>query len=111
MLLRCLVCLLTPPVRAGDSSASLLCAYCALLQLLKWLLARLRPRDVDANKQYASEILAILVQQSGACDSQLFSLQSPGCSAGVIGLSDCGVATCTETAHQLINAHVTPSAS
>lgn len=35
-------------------------------KLLKWLLARLRPRDVDANKQYASEILAILVQQSDA---------------------------------------------
>lgn len=34
-------------------------------QLLKWLLARLRPREVDSNKQYASEILAILVQQSG----------------------------------------------
>lgn len=35
------------------------------MQLLKWLLARLRPREVDSNKQYASEILAILVQQSG----------------------------------------------
>ena len=38
------------------------------LQLLKWLLARLRPapnREVDGNKQYASELLAILVQQSG----------------------------------------------
>lgn len=37
----------------------------AALQLLKWLLARLRPRETDGNKQYASEILAILVQQSG----------------------------------------------
>ncbi|KAL4421715.1 hypothetical protein ABPG77_002331 [Micractinium sp. CCAP 211/92] len=35
-------------------------------KLLKWLLARLRPREVDSNKQYASEILAILVQQSDA---------------------------------------------
>lgn len=34
-------------------------------QLLKWLLARLRPREADSNKQYASEILAILVQHSG----------------------------------------------
>ena len=32
---------------------------------MKWLLGRLRPRDTDSNKQYASEILAILVQQSG----------------------------------------------
>lgn len=35
-------------------------------KLLKWLLARLRPRETDSNKQYASEILAILVQQSDA---------------------------------------------
>ncbi|PRW61313.1 beta-catenin 1 [Chlorella sorokiniana] len=36
----------------------------AKTKLLKWLLARLRPRETDSNKQYASEILAILVQQS-----------------------------------------------
>ncbi|PSC73978.1 beta-catenin 1 [Micractinium conductrix] len=35
-------------------------------KLMKWLLGRLRPRDTDSNKQYASEILAILVQQSDA---------------------------------------------
>jgi hypothetical protein len=38
----------------------------AKTKLLKWLLARLRPRETDSNKQYASEILAILVQQSDA---------------------------------------------
>ncbi|EFN51521.1 hypothetical protein CHLNCDRAFT_27908, partial [Chlorella variabilis] len=37
-----------------------------LYLLLKWLLSRLRPREVDSNKQYTSEILAILVQQSDA---------------------------------------------
>ncbi len=30
--------------------------------LLKWLLGRIRPREFDPNKQYASELLAILVQ-------------------------------------------------
>lgn len=48
-----------------------------LLQLLKWLLARLRPRETDSNKQYASEILAILVQQSGepfCCSAPLFAI-------------------------------------
>ena len=37
----------------------------APLQLLKWLLSRLRQKEADSNKQYASEILAILVQHSG----------------------------------------------
>lgn len=31
-------------------------------RLLKWLLGRLKPKEFDANKQYASEVLAILVQ-------------------------------------------------
>ena len=69
-----------------------MCCFCALafwfaellqaapvLQLLKWLLARLRPREVDSNKQYASEILAILVQQSGmlfVCPGRLNRRQS-----------------------------------
>ena len=33
-------------------------------KLLKWLLARLRPREFDSNKQSASELLAILLQNS-----------------------------------------------
>ena len=33
-------------------------------KLLKWLLARLRPREFDSNKQYTSELLAILIQTS-----------------------------------------------
>ena len=31
-------------------------------QLLPWLLARVRKRAFDGNKQYASEVIAILVQ-------------------------------------------------
>ena len=31
-------------------------------KLLKWLLARIRPREFDGNKQEASELLAVLVQ-------------------------------------------------
>ncbi len=35
-------------------------------KLLKWLLARLRGREFDGNKQEASELLAVLVQGSEA---------------------------------------------
>jgi len=34
-------------------------------KLLKWLLARIRPREFDGNKQEASELLAILAQVRG----------------------------------------------
>jgi beta-catenin-like protein 1 len=34
-------------------------------KLLKWLLARIRPREFDGNKQEASELLAILAQVWG----------------------------------------------
>ena len=34
-------------------------------KLLRWLLARVRPREFDSNKQYAAEVLAILVQVRG----------------------------------------------
>jgi beta-catenin-like protein 1 len=33
-------------------------------KLLKWLLARIRPREFDGNKQQASELLAVLMQGS-----------------------------------------------
>ena len=33
-------------------------------KLLKWLLGRVRQREFDSNKQYASEVLAILLQSS-----------------------------------------------
>ena len=33
-------------------------------KLLNWLLSRLRPREFDSNKQYTSELLAILIQSS-----------------------------------------------
>lgn len=33
-------------------------------KLLKWMLARLRPREFDSNKQYTAELLAILLQSS-----------------------------------------------
>lgn len=35
-------------------------------KLLKWLLTRVRPREFDSNKQYASELLSILLQSSAA---------------------------------------------
>ncbi len=34
-------------------------------KLLAWLLRRLKRRDFDTNKQYASEVLAVLMQVSG----------------------------------------------
>ncbi|KAL8550060.1 hypothetical protein ACS0TY_008770 [Phlomoides rotata] len=39
---------------------------CEKTKLLKWLLARIKIREFDSNKQYASEILAILLQNSAA---------------------------------------------
>ena len=35
-------------------------------KLLKWLLGRVRLREFDSNKQYASELLSILLQSSPA---------------------------------------------
>lgn len=35
-------------------------------KLLKWLLGRVKLREFDSNKQYASELLAILLQGSAA---------------------------------------------
>lgn len=58
-----------------------------LLQLLRWLLARLRPRETDSNKQYASEILAILVQQSGepfCCSAPLFAILAVACNFEIL---------------------------
>ncbi|KAL2333165.1 hypothetical protein Fmac_014378 [Flemingia macrophylla] len=37
---------------------------CERTKLLKWLLGRIKVREFDSNKQYASEILAILLQSS-----------------------------------------------
>lgn len=39
---------------------------CEKTKLLKWLQARIKIREFDSNKQYASEILAILLQNSVA---------------------------------------------
>ncbi|XP_047972409.1 beta-catenin-like protein 1 [Salvia hispanica] len=39
---------------------------CEKTKLLKWLQARIKIREFDSNKQYASEILAILLQNSAA---------------------------------------------
>eukprot|EP00736_Rhodelphis_marinus_P009858 Rmarinus@m.24492 len=39
---------------------------CEKTEFLSWLLARIRTREFDPNKQYASEILAILLQSSDA---------------------------------------------
>lgn len=46
-------------------------------KLLKWLLARIRVKASDSNKQYASEILSILMQVG--------QLQGPGCPWGLRG--------------------------
>ncbi|TVU27597.1 hypothetical protein EJB05_19090, partial [Eragrostis curvula] len=46
-------------------------AVCERTRILRWLLARLKVRDFDANKQYASEILAILLQNSPANQKRL----------------------------------------
>ncbi|RWW16633.1 hypothetical protein GW17_00019470 [Ensete ventricosum] len=37
---------------------------CERTKLLRWLIGRIKVREFDANKQYASEILAILLQNS-----------------------------------------------
>lgn len=37
---------------------------CEKTKLLRWLLAKIRVKEFDSNKQYASEILAILLQNS-----------------------------------------------
>uniref|UniRef100_A0A2N9FGD6 Beta-catenin-like protein 1 N-terminal domain-containing protein n=1 Tax=Fagus sylvatica TaxID=28930 RepID=A0A2N9FGD6_FAGSY len=39
---------------------------CERTKLLKWLLGKIKVREFDSNKQYASEILAILLQNSTA---------------------------------------------
>ena len=39
---------------------------CEGTKLLKWLLGKIKVREFDSNKQYASEILAILLQNSAA---------------------------------------------
>ena len=37
---------------------------CERTKIMKWLLGRVRQREFDSVKQYASEVLAILVQNS-----------------------------------------------
>ncbi|CAN6245494.1 unnamed protein product [Urochloa humidicola] len=44
---------------------------CDSTKILRWLLSRLKAREFDANKQYASEILAILLQNSPANQKRL----------------------------------------
>ncbi|EMS48008.1 Beta-catenin-like protein 1 [Triticum urartu] len=44
---------------------------CDRTKVLRWLLARVKARDFEANKQYASEILAILLQNSPANQKRL----------------------------------------
>jgi hypothetical protein len=40
-------------------------------KLLKWMLARLRPREFDSNKQYTAEVLAIFLQNSSKNQQRL----------------------------------------
>ncbi|KAK2386455.1 beta-catenin protein [Trifolium repens] len=44
---------------------------CEKTKLLKWLLGKIKVREFDGNKQYASEILAILLQSSTANQKKL----------------------------------------
>ena len=44
---------------------------CERTKLLRWLMGRIKVREFDANKQYASEILAILLQNSLANQKRL----------------------------------------
>ena len=39
---------------------------CGRTKLMKWLLSRVKQREFDSVKQYASEVLAILVQNTPA---------------------------------------------
>ena len=52
---------------------------CAAAQLLKWILGKVKQRggEVDTNKQYTSELLAILMQHSEANQQRL------GAAAGI----------------------------
>ncbi|KAL6959708.1 hypothetical protein U1Q18_039861 [Sarracenia purpurea var. burkii] len=44
---------------------------CEKTKLMRWLLSKIKVRDFDGNKQYASEILAILLQNSTANQKRL----------------------------------------
>nr|GMC94785.1 beta-catenin-like protein 1 [Ipomoea batatas] len=44
---------------------------CERTKIMKWLLGRLKVKEFDSNKQYASEILAILLQNSNANQKRL----------------------------------------
>ncbi|KAL4384715.1 hypothetical protein GQ457_15G015530 [Hibiscus cannabinus] len=44
---------------------------CERTKLLRWLLGKIKVREFDSNKQYASEILAILLQNSPANQKRL----------------------------------------
>lgn len=46
-------------------------SVCEKTKLLRWLLTRIKPREFDGNKQYATEILAILLQSSAANQRRL----------------------------------------
>ncbi|XP_055804740.1 uncharacterized protein LOC129873635 [Solanum dulcamara] len=47
---------------------------CERTKLMKWLLTRIKVREFDGNKQYASEILAILLQSSTVNQKRLGQL-------------------------------------
>lgn len=44
---------------------------CERTKLMRWLLGKIKVREFDGNKQYASEILAILLQSSGVNQKRL----------------------------------------
>lgn len=55
-------------IEVKPSAAELVCER---TKLLRWLLGRIKVREFDSNKQYASEILAILLQNSTANQKRL----------------------------------------
>ncbi|KAL0423625.1 UNVERIFIED_CONTAM: Beta-catenin-like protein 1 [Sesamum radiatum] len=52
---------------------------CEKTKLLKWLQARIKIREFDSNKQYASEILAILLQNSIANQKRFGRMELTRC--------------------------------
>jgi beta-catenin-like protein 1 len=46
-------------------------SVCEKTKFLRWLLTRIKPREFDSNKQYATEILVILLQSSAANQRRL----------------------------------------
>lgn len=58
--------------------------------LLPWLLRRIAQKEYDSNKQYASEILAILLQQSRDNVLRLAELDGMETILSILAVRSCG---------------------